>query len=159
MKMLRKNNGYTLIELLTVISIMGILTAIIYTSFSSAQARSRDQKRVSDVSTIQLALENYFNKNGRYPTSTDVLVPVFLSSIPTPPYAEEGQYNYFPLTKSGMGEVCTSYQLWIRFELSNDYLNSKKGFVSNDLSSFVECGSDHKSVNAKTDKLVYDVMP
>lgn len=62
-----KSAGFTLIELLVVIAIIGILTGIGITSFSSAQIKSRDTSRKSDLNTIRLTLEQYFNKNGTYP--------------------------------------------------------------------------------------------
>lgn len=62
-----KSAGFTLIELLVVIAIIGILTGIGITSFSGAQIKSRDTSRKSDLNTIRLTLEQYFNKNGTYP--------------------------------------------------------------------------------------------
>lgn len=65
-----KPAGFTLIELLVVITIIGILTGIGVTSFSSAQIKGRDTSRKSDLNTIRLSLEQYFNKNGSYPCAT-----------------------------------------------------------------------------------------
>lgn len=65
-----RSAGFTLIELLVVIAIIGVLTGIGVTSFSSAQVKGRDTSRKSDLNTIRLALEQYFNKNGSYPCAT-----------------------------------------------------------------------------------------
>lgn len=171
----QKNNyrkAFTLIEIVVVIGIMAVLSTIIYSSFSTSRAKSRDQKRVSDISTIQIALEQYFQKNGVYPikledknTPSNGLVPVYISSIPTDP-TNNYDNQYYPMTKSTGTNNCISYQLWTRFELSNEYLSSKKGFDStaNPLPAGLwECGSGHDSakINASdpSNNLVYDVMP
>ena len=65
---LHKKSGFTLIELLVVVAIIGILATVVLSSLSSARERARDAKRLSDIKTIQNALEMYANdNNGRYP--------------------------------------------------------------------------------------------
>jgi len=63
-----KSKGFTLIELLVVVAIIGILATVVLSSLSSARESARDAKRLSDIKTIQTALEMYANDNsGRYP--------------------------------------------------------------------------------------------
>ncbi len=155
-----KKRGFTIIEVVTVVAIMAIMTTLVYSSFSNTRARSRDQQRVSDISTLQLSLEVYFNKNGQYPPTLASLVPVYIASVPNPPTgAANYAYNYFPIsTVSPSYAICTSYHLWTRFELSNQYLLSKKGF---DSTSLTECsgGAVGTYINASSsaNALVYDV--
>ncbi len=59
--------GFTLVELLIVISIIAILSGIIITSLTASKTKSRDAQRVSDINQIQLALEQYFDRCGVYP--------------------------------------------------------------------------------------------
>lgn len=61
-------NGFTLIELLVVMAILGILATVALTSFASAQARSRDSKRKSDLKQIATALELYYSDYATYPS-------------------------------------------------------------------------------------------
>jgi type II secretion system protein G len=64
-----KSKGFTLIELLVVVAIIGILATVVLSSLSSARESARDAKRLSDIKTIQTALEMYANdNNGKYPT-------------------------------------------------------------------------------------------
>jgi len=58
-----------LIELLVVIAIIGILAAFATFSFAKARAKARDERRKSDIKTIQTALELYYEKNGQYPNT------------------------------------------------------------------------------------------
>ena len=61
--------GFTLMELLIVVAIIGILSSIVLASLNAARMKSRDAKRYSDIKQIQTALELYYNENGRYPTT------------------------------------------------------------------------------------------
>lgn len=61
--------GFTLIELLVVISIIGLLSSIVLTSVNSARAKARDARRLTDMRTMQTALEFYYNQNNQYPGS------------------------------------------------------------------------------------------
>lgn len=65
----KTQKGFTLIELLVVIAIIGILASIVVVSLSSARGKARDARRVSDVRSVQKALEFYYNANAEYPTS------------------------------------------------------------------------------------------
>jgi len=87
--------GFTLIELLVVIAIIGLLATIIMGSLSSSRLKGRDARRIADIKTIQLALENYYNDNLMYPKNIYVsnssaapnngLSPNYLSVVPTDP--------------------------------------------------------------------------
>ena len=64
---MRKNNGFTIVELLIVIVVIGILAAITIVAFNGVQKRARDSQRVSDAQGIVKALEQYKILNGSYP--------------------------------------------------------------------------------------------
>ena len=66
-----KNRGFTLVEMLVVIAIIAILTGIIMTNLVGSKAKSRDAKRASDLAQIQLAIEQFFDRCGQYPSSLD----------------------------------------------------------------------------------------
>ena len=72
--MLRKQNknkkGFTIIELLVVISIIGLLATISVVVLNGARRKSRDTKRISDIRQINTALEMYYNDRYSYPADT-----------------------------------------------------------------------------------------
>lgn len=69
-----RRRGFTLLELLIVIAIMGVLISIGVASYSSAQKKSRDSRRLSDMKAVQSAIEQYYaDNNGLYPAPCSLL--------------------------------------------------------------------------------------
>lgn len=66
-KNLKTGKGFTLVELLTVISVTAILFTFTTVSFVNAQQKGRDGKRKADLKSIKQALILFFNDNGIYP--------------------------------------------------------------------------------------------
>ena len=80
----KMKHGFTLIELLVVIAIIGILLATATVSFTAAQKKARDNRRKSDLKSLQQTLELYFQTAKRYPGT-------FIGQIKctNPPYTNE----------------------------------------------------------------------
>ena len=68
--MKKLSKGFTLIEMLVVISIIGILATLVAANLNSARARARDAQRKSDLKNISTASRLYYNDTGKYPQST-----------------------------------------------------------------------------------------
>lgn len=60
--------GFTLIEILVVVAIIGILASIVLVGLGGFRERARDSRRIADLRQVQNVLELYANKCGRYPT-------------------------------------------------------------------------------------------
>lgn len=132
--------GFTIIELLIVIAIIGILATLVLTNFQGAQAKGRDTVRKNDINSIYQKLEEYYNENGGYPDgnlSTTVLAGIdaealkdadgtaiaytggFITSstAPTLTPTNTGEYIYaaYGCTTAGaqstVGATCTKYVL------------------------------------------------
>ena len=67
---LKINKGFTLVELLVVMSIIGVLAALAVGSFRTAQMRGRDATRKSDLKQISSSLELFYADYGRYPAAS-----------------------------------------------------------------------------------------
>jgi prepilin-type N-terminal cleavage/methylation domain-containing protein len=62
-----KSIGFTLVELLVVLAIIGLLATVIMAVFSEVKARGRDSRRVSDLNTLTKALALYLSISDQYP--------------------------------------------------------------------------------------------
>jgi len=65
------DHAFTLVELLIVISILGVLASIALVSFVSAQQRGRDAARKSDLKQVFSALELYYSDYEKYPGASN----------------------------------------------------------------------------------------
>ncbi len=68
----KRNQGFTIVELLIVIVVIGILAALVITTYSGIQAKARNGKRSTDIQAIQTQLEAFYSQNGFYPSLTDL---------------------------------------------------------------------------------------
>jgi len=62
--------GFTLIEILIVIAILGILAVSLLGNYISSAKKGRDAQRKSDLGQLQKALEMYYSDMGSYPIGT-----------------------------------------------------------------------------------------
>ena len=65
--MKRSNKGFTLIELMVVMAIIGVLAVMLVPQLSGAQERARDSGRIAAIQNITAVLETYFSDEGQYP--------------------------------------------------------------------------------------------
>lgn len=67
-----KQTGFTIVELLIVIVVIGILAAITIVAYTGVQGSARDAERKSDIAAAQKALEMYYTEKGTYPKQGNV---------------------------------------------------------------------------------------
>lgn len=65
---IRRHSGFTLVELMVVITIIAILSAIAIVSYDIVLKQTHDSKRQSDITAMQHTLETYYQANGVYPS-------------------------------------------------------------------------------------------
>lgn len=68
----KRDQGFTIVELLIVIVVIGILALLVITTYGGIQAKARNAKRGSDVKALQTQIEAFFSQNGYYPSLTDM---------------------------------------------------------------------------------------
>lgn len=64
-----KKTGFSLIELLVVISIIGVLSAVLVANFMGMRERARDAQKIQDLYAVKNALRMYYNDHQSYPSS------------------------------------------------------------------------------------------
>lgn len=67
MKYRQASSGFTLIEMLVVISIIAVIVALSLPNYLGARERARDTKRKSELVQLKNALRLYYNDYNRYP--------------------------------------------------------------------------------------------
>lgn len=73
----RKQQGFTIVELLIVIVVIGILAALVITTFTGIQQKARNTERQTDINGLHQAIEAYYASESRYPSFTELNDPAF----------------------------------------------------------------------------------
>lgn len=68
----RDQRGFTIVELLIVIVVIGILALLVVTTYGGIQAKARDSQRQADLAAIQTQVEAFYANNNYYPTAADI---------------------------------------------------------------------------------------
>jgi prepilin-type N-terminal cleavage/methylation domain-containing protein len=105
----RKGAGFTLMELLVVVAIIGILAALLLPALSGAKAKARSTTCINRLHQLGLALQMYVQENGnRYP---------YVTSLPDPLHdnpAEANWFNqlerYYPIKWTNSAYHCPGYR-------------------------------------------------
>lgn len=108
-KLNKFQKGFTLVELLIVIAIIGVLAALLMSNFIGVRQRARDAQRKSDLKQVQSALELYRSDLGSYPTTNNfpacldplvnpaAVATIYMQKLPCDPSGSSynsGDYSY-----------------------------------------------------------------
>jgi general secretion pathway protein G len=138
MKVSKSNQekGFTLLELLIVIVIIGILALLIIPNISSAPKKARDTQRKTDLRAAQKALEEYYVSNQAYPivaSPTDTataLAPLSTGSAPPLKTIPVDPKNVSPYTYLYTSTDGQTYTLTACLENGGDNATSTVAAVS-----------------------------
>ena len=110
---MKKLKGFTLIELVIVIAILGILAGIAIPRFTDAVETARGAKLLADLRSIESAGTVYYTKNGKYPTvSTESVLGKDKDFI-------EKYFGSWPISTGGYAIVQGYNGINYRYNLSN----------------------------------------
>lgn len=115
--------GFTLIELMVVISIISLLSSVLLASLSTARMKARDAERLSATRSVVNALELYYAKNNHYPCTglsnsrsatflQDLVTQGFLPRKLTDPVNVGGRVYGYVSIKSEAGGQCGAYAIF-----------------------------------------------
>lgn len=76
-----RHSGFTLVELLIVIVIVGILAAIAIPKYSAMKERARVAEIVSDLRNVATAQESYLHDHNTYAADASALYPMFEPTV------------------------------------------------------------------------------
>lgn len=114
--------GFTIVELLIVIVIIGILAALVFVQFNNSQKKARDAERKSDLRQLAGKLAEYNAEKGSYPaaqTNVTNLCGSVLTGVPAATCVDPKagvSYTYTPKDAGCDGTNCTGYTLGATLE-------------------------------------------
>ncbi len=118
--MKRKASGFTLVELMIVVAIVGILAAIAYPAYTDSARKGRRAQAITDLYSIQLAQEKWRANNSTYGTLANVW-----GTVTTSPATGTAYYNL-----AISGNTATAYTLTATATTAGGQNNDKAGGVS-----------------------------
>jgi len=108
MKMFRKSEGFTLVELMVVVLIIGILVAIAIPVFNAAKSNAQKRSCYANQRTIEGAAQTYSADNdGNMPANVGVLSPAYIKVAPGCPADPAIPKAAYSINASGTVANCT----------------------------------------------------
>jgi general secretion pathway protein G len=82
-------SGFTLIELMVVVTIIGILAATAMVAVKYYQRKAQETALRDDLTQMRKALDNFYADKQHYPADLNELVPNYLRKVPVDPITKQ----------------------------------------------------------------------
>ena len=89
MKQRSKQSGFTLIELIVVVTIIGILAGIAVVNVKFAQRKAREAALMENLAQMRKAIDNFYADKQHYPANLQELTPNYIKKIPPDPITKQ----------------------------------------------------------------------
>ncbi len=106
-KMLRQQEGFTLVELMVAVVILGILAGIGVQQYSRLQETARKNAHQANIRIIRSAVEMHQILKGEKLDGISDLVPEFLDAVPDSPWGDGDEYKLEVKEEEGNAPVFT----------------------------------------------------
>src|SRR5438309_11743035 len=94
-----KSRGFTLIELIVVVTIIGILAGVAISNVKYAQTKAREAALRHDLFEMRKAIDDYYADKQKYPQNLDELKSAkYLRNIPTDPITMQADWDQVTAT-------------------------------------------------------------
>ncbi|NCN06971.1 MAG: prepilin-type N-terminal cleavage/methylation domain-containing protein [Candidatus Pacebacteria bacterium] len=135
--------GFSLIEVLIIVAIIGLLLTVLYFFSFPHLARGRDGKRLSDLDKLKVVFEDYYNDKGCYPPRNTLelycggggstLLDAYIPKVPCDPLTK-GPYLYNVLSDDDVNLDCPVHGYRILANLERD---------GSEASNVINCGGEY----------------
>jgi type II secretory pathway pseudopilin PulG len=127
----RPSNGFTIIELIFIIVLLGAASVLFFVQKNNLEVAGRDETRKTSINAMYYSIEEvYFKANGYYPRTIDatILPSVDPSLFKDPNGVKIGEsssnYRYEPYNCNG--DQCKNYTLRSTLENEADYVKTNR---------------------------------
>jgi prepilin-type N-terminal cleavage/methylation domain-containing protein len=129
------NNGFTLVELIIALVLMGIISAFVYPNFSRLQIKAKENAVKTVVYTLQMAVESFFLSTGEYPQDAHLLSSQLMAMLVESGDLRKTPNNPFtgkPYSQNdASGDIFYNYDAtMLRYSIEGKGLQNKKTIVS-----------------------------
>ncbi len=111
-----RQHGFSLLELIVVMAIIGILVVYALPAYQDATLRAREAVLLEDLQRMRSSLEEYVTDKGLYPPALEALVEEgYLRSIPVDPITKASdtwQVEFAPWMMVDQGQPAGIWELW-----------------------------------------------
>ncbi len=109
----RRSRGFTLIEVMIVIALIGLLVGVAMPTYVHAKNKAREAVLKENLFILRQTIDQYFADKGYYPATLDTLVEEhYLRKLPVDPFTEEAQWDEIQAESGASTDPTAAPGIW-----------------------------------------------